>query len=956
MIEFRTLGTIDLRDPAGVAVRSVLSQPKRLALFAYLVLERPDDLHRRDTLLGVFWPDLEDERARAILRKSLHYVRRSLGGDVLVGQGDEAVGVRRDWLRCDALEFEQALATGDGARALELYGGDLLAGLFVSGAPEFEQWLERRRWELRDHATTAAWEMAERALEAGNPVGAAHWARRAFGIDSFEETGLRRLLALLDRLGDRAGAILAYEEFARRLAAEGVEPAPETLGLIRDIRARRAPGLVEEAFGPANETGVNPSPATTPPEPELAPAAPRREATRRVVLRAVALSGLLVATSLAIRTLAGGSNGTPPGSGLLREDLPVVLADFASSDERLAWVTTEAFRLDMSRSRVVRLVEPQRVAEALARMERDPNAPLDARAARALAKREGLSAAITGGIHPVGKGYVLSASLLSAADGGVLASHRVVAADSSEILGAIDELSETLRRRIGESATQLRNEPPLEQVTTSNLRALESFSLALRALLAEDATSLGVSLLEEAIELDSTFASAHATLGVVLAATEQQRTRAVDALTKAHRYRHRLPERERLWISAHYYRAVGGSLDRAAHAYESLLELEADRAPRSDLHDLHAEYADLFLSLRDDARAEQFARRAIALNDLGRWMGHFVLGRALAYQGRWDPAEAGVARYLERVANHVWARMLMGQLKASRGEHEAAAAIFERIHQGAKSDPIPHAAAAEHLAALAAVRGRLGLATDQLDGTTAQAETRGIPVRCLRRAVWAARLEAEVAYRPDRARARVEAALTRCPLSRIPRLDRPYLELAELFATAGATARAQRLLDDFEALPDEARVDPDWGGRFAPGNVQRARGALAQAEGRLADAVEAYRTSDAGRCRICAFPGLARAYDRWGRPDSAIAAYERYLRTPEAERLSADFFSLGPTYERLGQLYDAKGDRARAASYLEKFVALWSDADPVLQPRVQRAQRRLEEMSLHASGRRSLAP
>jgi hypothetical protein len=87
MIEFRTLGTIDLRDPGGVAVRSVLSQPKRLALFAYLVLERPDDLHRRDTLLGVFWPDLEDERARAILRKSLHYVRRSLGGDVLVGHG-----------------------------------------------------------------------------------------------------------------------------------------------------------------------------------------------------------------------------------------------------------------------------------------------------------------------------------------------------------------------------------------------------------------------------------------------------------------------------------------------------------------------------------------------------------------------------------------------------------------------------------------------------------------------------------------------------------------------------------------------------------------------------------------------------------------------------------------------------------------------------------------------------
>lgn len=261
MIDFRTLGGIDLREADGPAIRSVLSQPKRLAFLAYLALERPGHLHRRDSLIGVFWPELEDERARAVLRRSLHYLRRSLGEGVLAGHGEEAVGVSEDGLRCDALEFERAVEAGDRARALELYGGDLLDGLFVPGAPEFERWLDRRRWELRDRATQAAWEMAERELEDGNPVGAAHWGRRAFAIDAFGEAGLRRLLALLDRLGDRAGAVLAYEEFARRARAEGVEPAPETLALVQEIRERHEPVPVEEAFGPTRDAGAKTSAA-----------------------------------------------------------------------------------------------------------------------------------------------------------------------------------------------------------------------------------------------------------------------------------------------------------------------------------------------------------------------------------------------------------------------------------------------------------------------------------------------------------------------------------------------------------------------------------------------------------------------------------------------------------------------------------------------------------------------
>jgi DNA-binding SARP family transcriptional activator len=48
--------------------------------------------------------------------------------------------------------------------------------------------------------------------------------------------------------------------------------------------------------------------------------------------------------------------------------------------------------------------------------------------------------------------------------------------------------------------------------------------------------------------------------------------------------------------------------------------------------------------------------------------------------------------------------------------------------------------------------------------------------------------------------------------------------------------------------------------------------------------------------------------------------------------------------ERLGQLYDEQGDRTKAVEYYARFAELWKDADPELQPRVQAAQARLDEI------------
>jgi DNA-binding SARP family transcriptional activator len=255
MIHFHTLGVLDLRDHQGHELRSVLQQPKRLGVLAYLVIASPRRFHRRDSLLALFWPDLDQDHARAALRRALYFLRAELGAEVIAGRGDDEIGVTEDTLWCDAPALDRALEEGAPERALALYRGPLLDGLYVSGAsPEYQEWLDRERGRLRSRAATAAKTLAARAESEGRLEDAAGWARRMLELAPDDEAALRGLVSLLDQSGDRAGAVQAYEEFARRLAQEyELEPSSETRAAVDAIRSRTAAG----------ETGPTPVAAPT---------------------------------------------------------------------------------------------------------------------------------------------------------------------------------------------------------------------------------------------------------------------------------------------------------------------------------------------------------------------------------------------------------------------------------------------------------------------------------------------------------------------------------------------------------------------------------------------------------------------------------------------------------------------------------------------------------------------
>src|SRR5215208_2418348 len=124
------LGGIELRGASPEAARAVLSQSKPLALLAFLALTPAGLYQRRDRLVGLVWPDLDQQHARAALRKALHELRTALGPELLATRGDDEVALAEGTLRCDAVEFTEAAEGRRLALALELYRGEFMPGFY----------------------------------------------------------------------------------------------------------------------------------------------------------------------------------------------------------------------------------------------------------------------------------------------------------------------------------------------------------------------------------------------------------------------------------------------------------------------------------------------------------------------------------------------------------------------------------------------------------------------------------------------------------------------------------------------------------------------------------------------------------------------------------------------------------------------------------------------------------
>ncbi|HEX2637052.1 MAG TPA: protein kinase [Gemmatimonadales bacterium] len=643
--------------------------------------------------------------------------------------------------------------------------------------------------------------------------------------------------------------------------------------------------------------------------------------------------GVVVTTYMGMRAFGIGPLGTLLAAGVFKEREPILLADFdnRTQDSLLGNLVTEAVRIDLAQSSRVSLVPSDRVAEALELMQRPAAARLNAALAREVARREGIRAVVTGTIASAGPKIVLSTELISAQTGQALAADRE-SADSSELLAAVDRLSGKIRERIGESLKSLRAEPPLARVTTGSLQALRKYTQAIRAENVDGNTEKAIALGEEAVAIDTGFAAAYGLLGGLLFQQYEQE-RAVRALTNAFHHRARLTERERYVIMGSYYDVVTHQPEKAIAAYRALLDINPE-----DVIALH-NLGTMYLLLRQYTRAEEVFHRAVVASP-GDWQGYVNLTWAQVALGKRREAEATVGRADTRFPHNPWIDRLVISLASSGGNHEAAEARARTLQENHGESLFWRRDASELLGLLAAVRGRLSEAQRHLRDAAVASSEEGDIRQYLLGAISIGLLDISFRHQPGRGLHAVETALKRYPLDSLAPLDRPYADLAAFFARAGRQQPAHSFLEEYE------RTVPALLRREVEPLRRGALGELALADGRPREAVAEFRQqASSGDCSVCGLYGLGRAFDQMQEPDSAIGAYERYVTTPYLERIESDAFELAPSHKRLGELYEARGNREKAVYHYTRFVELWKDCDPELRPQVAAVRHRLVKLS-----------
>ncbi len=375
--------------------------------------------------------------------------------------------------------------------------------------------------------------------------------------------------------------------------------------LKRDTDTGRAVAASSGSVAAAQESGSRPVPQQTlPPTPQpisstsAATVAPGSSAAvPRVLETGLAPSPAaykkswktpaVVAAALLIAALIGGGfffQRSRRTTALTEKDT-VVLADFVNTtgDSVFDGTLKQALAVQLEQSPYLNLLPESRTREALRFMGRPADTRITNDVAREICMREGAKAMLTGSIASLGTHYVITLSALNAQTGDALAREETEADSKEHVLKSLDQAASSLRSKLGESIGSVQKfDTPLEQATTSSLEALQAFSLgqAEHIKLNDDKA---IPYLKHAVELDPNFAMAYATLGVAYNNLTQQELGNA-AIKKAFDLKDRASERERFYISGHYYDEATGDIDKSIDVYEQWIQTyPRDTAPRDNL-------------------------------------------------------------------------------------------------------------------------------------------------------------------------------------------------------------------------------------------------------------------------------------------------------------------------------------------------------------------------------------
>jgi eukaryotic-like serine/threonine-protein kinase len=655
-----------------------------------------------------------------------------------------------------------------------------------------------------------------------------------------------------------------------------------------------------------SQTAVGDSSTLTPPTPVpsvLSPSANAPSSGLRTISKILIPAVAVVLALLLAWHIFFGSRR----SAQLTEKDSVLLADFVNTtgDSVFDGTLKQALAVQLEQSPYLNIFPESRLQQALRYMGRSVDERVTKDVAREICLRESVKAMLTGSISSLGSHYVITLEAVNAQTGDTLDREQVEAESKEQVLKSLDRAASRLREKLGESIGSVEKfATPLEAATTSSLDALKEYSLgeAAHAKFDDDAA---LPHLKRAVELDPNFAMAWAVLGVAYNnLTDKHNSN--ESLQKAFDLKDRASERERFYISGHYYDTFKNDADQSARLLEQWKQTyPRDNAVRDNLALLYSGMGQPEKALRDAIDAMQLdSRDPFAYQNLS------AIYLSL---NRYDEAKA-IAEQAIRQKTAPWTvYMTLAHLDFIRGDESDLQHQIEHA-AGRPEEPVMLFIYADSRCAL----GKIKLARESYARAGAASQARGYKEFVSQALSNEASCDAQTGFFNE-ARKEATAALAQS--------DTPdtRASAAEVFARAGDAPRAQKLVDDLaKEFPSDTLLSQV--------SLPLVQALLSLQRNQPAEAIA--QTESAVPYELGGEPrgsGYDPNYVRGGAfllahdGEKAGAEYQKILDHRGVASTSV-LYSLA--HLGLGRAYALQGDAAKAKAAYQDFFAIWKDSDP----------------------------
>jgi tetratricopeptide (TPR) repeat protein len=632
------------------------------------------------------------------------------------------------------------------------------------------------------------------------------------------------------------------------------------------------------------------------------------------------------------------------------------------------WSTalSDSIITDLSQSKYVRVLSTDQLLSILRKLGLLEARSYASEELRRVAELGGVKHILLGSMSKAGEAFRIDYTLQDIQKGESLTSDRVEGTGENSIFSMVDELTRQVKANFNLPRGEIKGDidKDVGEITTSSPEAYKYLSEGGRYHIYGDYHK-AIRFFERAVAIDPKMALAY--LGMAKAYNNLgyfSETR--KSLQKAFELSDRLPDKERYYIQAEFYRGSEKTYDKAIEAYNKLLQLY----PNELLVNINLVV--IYMQLEEwDKGLERLA--LLRQNKDENWQTYFNLASIYMAQGSYEKARAVLENYLNDFSDKDIIRYLLASNYLCQRKYDLA---LVEVDKAASHDSVffmnfcwmkgdiyhcqgdlikaekeyqklldleeqtSYLYGRNRLGALYLLQGKFKESEDQLKKGIELAEKigdkgwesdfhlklayvylkSGNPTKVLEECNDARSRAVEIENLSDQRQVSNYKGLACLEINSIEEAKKEVLELRELNQT-GIHKKAIRYYHHLVGMM-ELKKD----------NVSKAIEYFKEAISLLPS------QCDPDDMHAFFIDSLASAYYKSGDLEKALKEYERITTLTTGRLFFGDIYA--KSFYMLGKIAEQEGDKGRAIENYRKFLDLWKDADPGT-PEVEDARKRL---------------